>query len=216
MARKRLSHAGAGDPRQAIIESAVALFHRQGYHGTTLEDIALDLGVTKGAIYYHFSKKSEILYVIHDQFIDILLSRVEERDGASGDPVDELREIIRDVLWLMEHMPNYVRVFFEELRELDDSQLPGVKTKRDRYTRHAATTYQRGVQEGRFREVPGGLPVMALFGMANWSYQWYRSGGPLEHGQVADHFSDILLRGICTDEDPEDASPVEAAATTKG
>lgn len=201
MNRDRLKKNAQSDARTAIIECAVSQFSKKGYSGTSLEDIAEELGVTKGAIYYHFNKKTEILYVIHDIFIDVLLDRVHERNGPQQEPIAEIRAVFIDVLWLMEHMKNYVRVFFEEMRELDDDQFHEVKQKRDAYEQHVADTYERGVQSNTFRGLPDRLPVFALFGMANWSYQWFREDRDLDHEQVAAILADIFLVGVCTEPD---------------
>lgn len=184
------------DARLVIVETAVDEFSRRGYGGTGLGDIAENLGVTKGAIYYHFKKKADILYVIHETFINVLLDRVEERQGWEREPEDEIRAVFKDVLWLMENMRSYVRVFFEEMRGLEQEQFAEVKAKRDKYAQHVADVYRKGVEQGIFRAIPHDLPVFALFGMANWSYQWFREEGPIDYATVADHFAGIFLRGV--------------------
>ena len=56
-----------GDKKQRIIESAKRLIHRQGYHQTTLADIAADSGVSIGNIYYYFNTKKQIVKAIIDE-----------------------------------------------------------------------------------------------------------------------------------------------------
>ena len=53
------------DTRDRILDIALDLFTEQGYDGTSLRQIADQLGVTKAALYYHFSSKDEILLALH-------------------------------------------------------------------------------------------------------------------------------------------------------
>jgi TetR/AcrR family transcriptional regulator, cholesterol catabolism regulator len=196
MTRGRLASRSKQDARSAIVEAAVTLFAEEGYERTSLEDIADQLGVTKGTIYYHFSKKTEILFIIHDTFIDVLLQRIDDRANKPLAAVDELRFVFRDILWLMEHMHGYVQVFFEEWRALDEVQFLHVRAKRDRYEAHVADVYRRGVAEGSLQDIPANMPVFALFGMANWTYQWYRHYGRMSHRDIAETLADIYFSGV--------------------
>jgi len=51
----------AGDTKERILETALALFAQSGYLGTSMHDIAKELGITKGALYKHYASKQEIL-----------------------------------------------------------------------------------------------------------------------------------------------------------
>ncbi len=59
--------------RVEILQSAAAAFRRRGYHGASVEEIARDLRMTKGSLYYYFKNKQEILYFCHDYSLDLLL-----------------------------------------------------------------------------------------------------------------------------------------------
>ena len=62
----------AGDTKERILETALALFARSGYLGTSMSDIAKQLGITKGALYKHYMSKQEIL--------DSIVQRMEQMD----------------------------------------------------------------------------------------------------------------------------------------
>lgn len=55
---------------------------------------------------------------------------------------------------------------------------------------------ERGVREKDFRDLDPRLVTLAIFGMCNWSYQWYRSGGPLQSDEIASFFFGLLLDGL--------------------
>jgi len=60
--RQRPEHS---ETRQRILDVALALFTERGYDGTSLREIAEELGVTKAALYYHFESKEDILLALH-------------------------------------------------------------------------------------------------------------------------------------------------------
>jgi len=67
----------AARTRQDIVEAALACFDRHGIAGTTLEQIASEARVTKGAVYWHFSGKAEILHAIREDASLPLLDRAD-------------------------------------------------------------------------------------------------------------------------------------------
>ena len=63
-----------GDIRkQELLDTALQLFSEKGYEGTSINDIIKKVGVTKGAFYYYFSSKEEVLNVLSEQQADILI-----------------------------------------------------------------------------------------------------------------------------------------------
>src|SRR2546425_7858793 len=61
-ARGRSRGDGRDPSRQPLLRAAVGCFARLGYQGTTIDRIARDAGVTKGAVYYHFRDKEQLLF----------------------------------------------------------------------------------------------------------------------------------------------------------
>ena len=78
--------------RTQILDSARRLFARQGYHNTSIREIAEQLGMTKTAVLYHFPTKADILAALAQPFIDDFAAAVK-RAGSR----QELFEGILDV-----------------------------------------------------------------------------------------------------------------------
>jgi len=186
----------AADKRQEIVTTAATLFETEGYGTTSMASIARAMGLAKPSLYHYFSSKDDILFAIHDEFIDLLIQRRDERASTGLGPEDELREVFGDVFELMDSHRGHVRVFFEHYRELPEEQQLVIRAKRDDYEASVERTVREGNDSGAFRQVDPRLVTLALFGMANWAYQWYRSGGTLTARQIAVHFWDYLIRGI--------------------
>ena len=86
---------------QLILDTASRLFFQQGYDRTTLQDIINATGLSKGAIYHHFSSKEAILVAVVDQigeYNSTVLAQVRDRKGLTG--AEKLREVFRTSLQL--------------------------------------------------------------------------------------------------------------------
>lgn len=183
--------------RRQIVDEAARLFDERGYHATSMEDIAATVGVRKPTLYHYFSSKDEILRSIHEEFIELLLERQERRARTPLPAVQMLLEMMADILELMETHRGHVRVFFEHHRELAAPAHAEIAAKRGRYEAMAGELIERGIQEGALRpDVDVRLVTLAMFGMCNWAYQWYRPSGPLGTREVASVFWDALVHGI--------------------
>jgi AcrR family transcriptional regulator len=182
--------------RQEIASKAAELFDAKGYHSASMENIAAAVGVRKPTLYHYFPSKDHILYAIHDEFIDLLIGR-QERRLAAAMPADQvLREIMGDILELMETHRGHVRVFFEHHRELTGEPYERIAEKRLHYEEMVRAVIAQGAEEGTLRHVDPDLATLALAGMCNWTYQWYRPDGPLASRDVAYVFWDFLLNGL--------------------
>ena len=77
--------------KERILEEALKLFARSGYMGTSMNDIASSLGVTKAALYEHYTSKQEILDSIVEKMNQIDMERVKEYDMLEGN-MEEVRK----------------------------------------------------------------------------------------------------------------------------
>jgi TetR/AcrR family transcriptional regulator, cholesterol catabolism regulator len=186
--------------RQQIVTLAAGLFDESGYSSTTMDDIAHKVGVAKPTLYHYFPSKDDILHAIHEEFIDLLISRHQSRTGAGLRPEQLLLEVMADILELMETHRGHVRVFFEHHRELPAEARGPIRVKRGQYEKIVEDLIDEGIAIGVFRETDRHLATLATFGMCNWAYQWYRPGGELRSREVAYQFWNYLIYGLGTDQ----------------
>lgn len=76
----------AGDTKERILETALALFAQSGYLGTSMSDIAARLGITKAALYKHYAGKREILDQIVARMREMDYARAEEYEMPEAEP----------------------------------------------------------------------------------------------------------------------------------
>lgn len=185
----------APDRREQILAAATRLFSQKGYHGTALQEIADEVGVTRPSFYYYFKSKDEIL----ETAIDVALSRAEgiiavvEREDRS--PTEKLQEFIEKYVGINAAYAE-VPVLFRTFHELSPAFAQEVRARRASIDHHLAELIEQGVQSG---EMQTSAPLVAAFcvlGAINWMHIWYRDDGPLTWQEIAALFSDILIHGI--------------------
>ena len=116
--------------RLALIDSAYALFLKQGYHGTSMRDIAKGADLALGGIYNHFKSKAEIfqaVILIHHPFLKIFPKlmevEVEVEEGVENGAEHFLRSATKLLFKEIEAEPALLNLMFIELIELDGSNL---------------------------------------------------------------------------------------------
>src|SRR5579872_712168 len=87
-----------GSLDQVLIDAAMDLFASYGYRGTSLSRIARAAGVTKGALYWHFSDKEEFFLAVVDKVLE------EWGQPYPGKPINSKKEFSRAFLWTFENM----------------------------------------------------------------------------------------------------------------
>lgn len=183
--------------RDEILAAATELFATRGYRATNLGDVAKRLGVTRQALYYHFSSKAEILLAVHLEFFDLLDAVVEEAMAAVEDPGERLRGMLRSHVRAVAEQPMYSSVFVQEHRTLPREFESVVGTRRRDYHQRFVTAYETAAEAGYVRsDVAPSVAVSLMFGAANWTYRWFRPDGRLSSSDVARIADELLMTGM--------------------
>jgi len=107
--------AGTEEKRRRILDGAVRVFARKGFHGARVGDIAEEAGVAHGLLYHYFSSKDEVLQTVFRENWSELLQRFEQVE-ASEEPADEkLRGIVKILLRTWRNDPDLVTVMVREV-----------------------------------------------------------------------------------------------------
>jgi AcrR family transcriptional regulator len=181
--------------RAAIIKSAAHVFGRKGFHGTTLEEIAADLKVTKASLYYYFSTKEELLYEVHLLSMQDVLGRVESIRAASDSPVEQMEAAITEHLRVLAGDYEGAFLLQQEYNLPEEYRLEIVRL-RDRYEKILLDIVQQGERQRVFRVKDARIAVRMLLGSINWFLRWYRSSGRLTVDEIAAAYVDFVFYGL--------------------
>jgi TetR/AcrR family transcriptional regulator, fatty acid metabolism regulator protein len=103
------------DRRRTLLDAAVRVFARRGYHAARVGDIAEEAGVAHGLLYHYFSSKEEVLETVFRETWTELLGALREVE-ESGEPAEEqLRQIAAILLRSWRRDPDLVRVLVREV-----------------------------------------------------------------------------------------------------
>jgi TetR/AcrR family transcriptional regulator, cholesterol catabolism regulator len=182
--------------RAEVIALAASLFDERGYASVSREQIAAAAGIAKPTLYHHFKGKKEILRGIHETFIDILVLRQDERVRLGLAPADLLLGAMTDIFGLMETHRGHVWAFFEHHRELPGTARREIRVKRDRYQQVIRDAIAEGIRTGSFRDVDPEVATLAVFGVCNQAYQWWRPGSGADPALTAQKMWDLIMRGL--------------------
>ncbi len=186
-----------GHDQETVLRRAVELFNRQGYDGTSVGDIAQELGVSKSAIYHHVPSKEHLLAAALDEALGELTTAVDAAvDRRDGVPASvRLQEVVeRSVRILVEHRPavtlllrvhgnSEVEVAALERRRLLDDRLAGLVAE--------------AAAEGAVRtDIAPELISRLVFGLVNSLVEWYRPDGPVDVDTLARSITDLALDGL--------------------
>jgi AcrR family transcriptional regulator len=180
--------------RERILEEAVKLFYERGFTGTTLDDIAAELGVTKPFIYTHFRGKVELLAALCKPTIELALGAIANAAARPGTPSERLRIAITDFTKVvLQRQPN-IAIYFREEKNLSPEALAEINVLRREFDHLLSDLLLEGSAKGEFEIQDHSLAALALGGMISWAYTWYRPGGRLTLEETAAHMADLALR----------------------
>jgi AcrR family transcriptional regulator len=165
--------------RERILEEAVKLFYERGFSGTTLDDIAGKLGVTKPFIYTHFRSKVELLEAICRPTIEMSLAAIADAAQQAGTASDRLFTGVVSFTKVVLTRQANIAVYFREEKNLSAPGLADINSLRKRFDRVLSDLLEEGIHTGEFHIADIRVAALAIGGMVSWAYTWYQPGGRL-------------------------------------
>ena len=194
MARSRAKD--YGEKREAMLHRAALVFARDGYDRASMAGLAAECGVSKALLYHYYASKEALLSDIVRNHLERLIEAVEAADPGAGDPAARLRALVGALLDAYRDADAEHRVQIEALRLLPEAEQEELKGLERRLVTLFAEAI-RALGPAVFDERPMLKPVtMALFGMLNWFYMWFREGGAISREAYATLATDMLVAGV--------------------
>ena len=140
------------DKRRQILDAAIRVFARQGFHATRVSDIADEAGVAYGLVYHYFRSKDEVLNELFVERWSLLLSAIEETDRTGGTPRQKLAAVAGFIVDSYRHDPELMKVIIVEVTRAANSfgrtHLPEIR----RAYESIAKIVEDGQKENAFRD----------------------------------------------------------------
>lgn len=192
--------------RLAIMQAAVELFTRQGYHGTSMRQIADGAGIALGGIYNHFASKEDIFQQISLAYhpIHTILPAL---GGNEGNTVEEFVHRSADQMYTsLSEGEDFLSLMFIEAVEFKGQHMPSIFQQM--FPRALAFSERLQEKDGQVRQdVPFQVMVVTFIGLIFAFFLLYRIFGSVANlgtaQEVLDRMVDIYLHGILQNEQPE-------------
>ncbi len=180
---------------EALFREAAVSFHRNGYTGTSLSDIAAKLGVSKAGLYYYIDTKQALLLGCHmaaSDAADAVLAQVPKA-GLNG--LEKLHMALRL------HLESIMSETSSSVLALEESALTpenfrAVAQRRDHFQAGFVNFIREGVADGSIVDCDPKLAAFTVLGGVNWAEKWYRPGGLWSAQQIARAMADMLVRSV--------------------
>ncbi len=187
--------------KDKIIEAATKLFERKGYHSTTIQEISIESGISKGGLFHYYKSKEEILFRIHEIIVDYELSRVEIVLNKNLDTLQTLKELIEEHVESIGKFKSFLTVFYQEKKSITDSKkVSSINEKRGKYESIFLSLVEKGINNGELRaDINPVIIVKTILGTCNWSYQWLSPEGSIAPKDIGSIFWNIIFNGIRKD-----------------
>jgi len=181
---------------EEVLQSAANNFFAKGFHATSIEDVARDVGMLKGSLYYYIRSKEDLLF-------QLLLAGIEDGDSyiaqhidPEGDPVEQLERAIRaQIDYIIQNKVPF-GLFLHEFDSLSGKRQHKVISVMSRYNNRFVELVKRGQEQGKLIDGEPWLIVNGILGMCNWLYRWYDTEHVSSPEQVKQVFVNLLFNGL--------------------
>jgi len=198
---------GSPDRRRQILDAAVRVFARQGFHACRVSDIADEAGVAYGLLYHYFRSKEEVLDTVFLERWEVLLQVIRDVDASGRPPREKLRAIASFVVDSYRHDPDLMKVIIVEVTRAANSFGRTHLRKIDEAYGLIADVVVKAQEDGAFRaDVTPQFAALAFYGaleqvLTGWIFDLMPQG-EAEYEQA----KDLVVETICGGLDAQPAS----------
>jgi TetR/AcrR family transcriptional regulator, fatty acid metabolism regulator protein len=188
-----------GDKRERILNAAVRVLAKKGFHSTRISEVAKAAGVADGTIYLYFKSKDELLVSLFEDRVERLLAFLEADLPRSGTASDKLRRIIELQLGLLEGERDLAEVLTVILRQSTKLMKKYAAPKFNAYLDSIARVVADGQATGELRgDVSPHLVARAMFGALDGIAMTWALGKADRGGlsRASGQLAQIVLRGL--------------------
>ena len=188
--------------QQEVVEAAARVFHEKGYESTSIQEIAEEVGILKGSLYYYIRSKEELLYAILQGVHEDALANIKRLETVEGDALQKVRAFVTLHLTFNAENLTKMGVFFHDFRSLNPEHREPIIEARDLYDELLRDLIRQGQNEATIcPDIDPKLAALGVMGMMNWLYQWYVPGGSRSVAQIAEEMANVVVAGLaCTPE----------------
>src|SRR5918992_2166026 len=159
---------------QQILKAAAKIFAAKGFHRTSVRDIARATRMSLAGLYYYFTTKEELLYLIQERCFVTLLDRWDEASKPELDPRTRIRVFAENHLSFFWHNMHEMKVMAHEDESLTGEFNEKILVLKRRYVKVLMDLIGELQDRESGTAIDLRVATFSLFGMMNWIYTWYQ------------------------------------------
>src|SRR5919202_5165136 len=180
--------------REELTRIAARLFAEKGYQGTSLADLADELGIQKPSLYHHIASKEDLLWEVAAEGAAAFHTALDSVP-ADARAVERIRLALRAHLAVVAGQLDVATVFVREWRHLEGERRERFLAERRRYEERIRDLFRDGVEGSELRtDLDVATAALLFLSAANWAYTWLRPGGDTD--ALADRMYAVLIEGM--------------------
>lgn len=187
------------DKRQMILDQSASLFARQGFHKTSIAEIAKACQASSKAwIYHYFPNKEAVLSTLITDFLEIVISRVGEAISTQPSPELKLKAFVLECMRIYDEYRINYPMLFAEMTLLPAEQQKPIRALERRWAlmlQEIVVALNPKVTSKRHHAM---VLTLIASGSVNWTYTWFDPKGPLSQEQVAEMTTKMLIGGLAS------------------
>jgi AcrR family transcriptional regulator len=190
---------------QRILKASAKIFAEKGFHHTSVRDISRATKMSLSGLYYYFTTKEELLFLIQERCFLTLLQRWERAVAVHPDVRGRIRIFAENHLNFFLHNMHEMKVMAHEDESLTGDFQEKILVLKRRYVKAIMDLIGELQEQDGARQIDLRVATFALFGMMNWIHTWYQPKRDLPVAQLIDqmlrvYFFGVLKTGAAEDE----------------
>ena len=184
--------------RQEVLDKATEVFARRGYASATIQDIADELGILKGSLYYYIDTKEDLLFELFEQLhteVDALLEEVRAADAA--DPLERLALYVRSQTSYSLANLLKISVYYNDLERLEPERRALIGKRRAAHEAFVVGLIKQAQRDGLIdADRDPKLLAHQVFALVIGPYRWYKPRGQAALDEVASSVVAFVSAGL--------------------
>jgi AcrR family transcriptional regulator len=183
--------------RVAVLHTAVRMFLERSYGRTSMDDVAMQLNITKPALYHYFRNKEEILVEIYRLGTDLIDEMLDSIEADEKPGLDKVADFIAGYIQII------TGDFGRAVIRLDDGELSKagrklVRGRKREIDHRLRAIIEAGIRDGSIASCDAKIASFLLAGAIHGMAAWYEPTGPLKLSDITSQYARLLTAGLGT------------------
>jgi AcrR family transcriptional regulator len=182
-----------------VLKTSAAIIAEKSYHSTSIRDIARETGMSLSGLYYYFSSKEELLFLIQDYCFSTVIGDCKRLLQGVDDPVSRLKLLIENHLNYFVNNMDEMKVLSHEANSIRGDLFKKINAKKRQYVDLVMGLLKEIAGQQDANSVDLRVATFSLFGMMNWIYNWYNPRRDVNVKGLSHNITKVFLMGFLGD-----------------